>query len=121
MKRRLEIARALLHAPRILFLDEPTVGLDVQTRERIWGYLSELRSQHDLTVVVTTHYIEEVEYCDQVFIIDHGQILAEGRPADLKEQYGSRLVRVAPRTAAVADRDPGSDTRRRSTPPTAAS
>lgn len=97
MKRRLEIARALLHEPPLLFLDEPTVGLDAQSRERIWSYLAGLRARRDLTIVVTTHYIEEVEYSDQVCIIDHGKVLAEGSPAALKAENGRSLVRVVPR------------------------
>ena len=97
MKRRLEIARALLHDPRILFLDEPTVGLDAQSRERIWSYLGELRQQRELTVVVTTHYIEEVEYCDDVCIIDHGKVLTSGSPDSLKQAHGQSLIRVRPR------------------------
>lgn len=104
MKRRLEIARALLHDPGILFLDEPTVGLDAQSRERIWEYLAELRKRRELTIVVTTHYIEEVENCDQVCIIDHGKVLAEGTPEALKTAHASETVRVVPRdeTAAAA-------------------
>ncbi|RUT31054.1 ABC transporter ATP-binding protein [Arsenicitalea aurantiaca] len=103
MKRRLEIARALLHNPRILFLDEPTVGLDAQSRERIWAYLDQLRRQRELCIVVTTHYIEEVENCDRVCIIDHGKILADGTPDALKAAHGSELVRVTPRDKAAAE------------------
>ena len=84
MKRRVEIARALIHDFRILFLDEPTVGLDAQSRERIWQYVGRLRRQRELTVVVTTHYIEEVEACDRVCVIDRGKILAMDTPAALK-------------------------------------
>ena len=101
-QRRLEIARALLHAPRILFLDEPTVGLDAQTRQRMWSYLDELRRKRELTVVVTTHYIEEVEECDTVCIIDHGKVLASGTPDKLKQQFGSELVKVVPRDPQAA-------------------
>jgi ABC-2 type transport system ATP-binding protein len=103
MKRRLEIARALLHNPRILFLDEPTVGLDAQARERIWAYLDQLRRERDLCVVVTTHYIEEVENCDRVCVIDRGKILADGAPDALKAAHGSEVVRVIPRDKAAAD------------------
>ncbi|MBM9595956.1 ABC transporter ATP-binding protein [Roseitranquillus sediminis] len=103
MKRRLEIARALLHDPRILFLDEPTVGLDAQSRERIWRYLEELRASRDLTIVVTTHYIDEVKGCDQVCIIDHGRILAEGTPDDLRGRFGTETVRVTPTDIAAAE------------------
>ena len=102
MKRRVEIARALIHDSRILFLDEPTVGLDAQSRERIWQYIGRLRSQRELTVVVTTHYIEEVEGCDRVCIIDRGQILAIDTPAALKAAHGQQLLRVVPREDATA-------------------
>jgi ABC-2 type transport system ATP-binding protein len=101
MKRRLEIARALVHHSRILFLDEPTVGLDAQSRERLWQYVHRLRSERDLTVIVTTHYIEEVEGCDRVCIIDHGRILAQDSPAALKTAHGQELIRVAARDEAT--------------------
>jgi len=108
MKRRLEIARALLHKPKILFLDEPTVGLDAQSRAGIWTYLDTLRRQRDLTIVVTTHYIEEVESCDKVAIIDHGRIIADGSPGELKHQFGKETARILPRdpetTAALTAR-----------------
>ena len=96
MKRRLEIARALVHDSNILFLDEPTVGLDAQSRERIWEYIGRLQARRNLTVVVTTHYIEEVESCDRVCIIDHGQILAMDTPEALKATHGEELLRVRP-------------------------
>ncbi|MBI4045831.1 ABC transporter ATP-binding protein [Paradevosia shaoguanensis] len=96
MKRRLEIARALVHDSRIVFLDEPTVGLDVQSRARIWDYLNELRQRRRLTLVVTTHYIEEVENCDRACIIDQGQVMAIGTPTSLKAEYGHRSLRVIP-------------------------
>lgn len=85
MKRRLEIARGLLHTPRILFLDEPTLGLDPQTRNHIWDYLKELKARERLTVFFTTHYIEEAErVADHVAIIDRGTIVASGSPEELK-------------------------------------
>jgi ABC-2 type transport system ATP-binding protein len=101
MKRRLEIARALIHDAAILFLDEPTVGLDAQSRERIWAYLAQLKRDRELTVIVTTHYIEEVETCDRVLVIDHGKALAIGSPASLKAAHGRTLLRVAPRDDAA--------------------
>ncbi|WP_332713905.1 ABC transporter ATP-binding protein [Pelagibacterium mangrovi] len=111
MRRRLEIARALMHQPRILFLDEPTVGLDAQSRARIWSYLETQRKNNNLTIVVTTHYIEEVESCDSICVIDHGKILARGTPDSLKSEYGTSLLRVTPRTpeahAALLARYPG--------------
>ncbi len=97
MKRRLEIARALVHEARILVLDEPTVGLDVQSRERIWEYVGTLRRERHLTVLVTTHYIEEVEACDRVCIIDRGRVLALDAPGVLRERSGQELVRIVPR------------------------
>jgi len=102
MKRRLEIARALVHQSRILILDEPTVGLDAQARERLWQYVHRLRSEKNLTVIVTTHYIEEVERCDRVCVIDRGTILAQDRPAALKEKHGQELIRVTTRDSAIA-------------------
>jgi ABC-2 type transport system ATP-binding protein len=102
MKRRVEIARALIHDSRILFLDEPTAGLDAQSRERIWRYINQLRGRRDLTVVVTTHYIEEVEGCDRVCVIDHGAILAMDTPAALKAAHGQQLLRVVPHDDAAA-------------------
>jgi ABC-2 type transport system ATP-binding protein len=102
MRRRLEIARALLHEPDILFLDEPTAGLDAQTRQRIWRYLDELRRQRDLTILTTTHYIEEVESADTICVIDHGQIIAQGSPETLKAKHGIRWLHVVPRDEAAA-------------------
>ena len=102
MKRRLEVARALVHDSRILFLDEPTAGLDAQSRERMWQYLRNARSERELTVIVTTHYIEEVENCDRVCIIDGGRILANDVPAALKARHGHQLLRVVPREEATA-------------------
>ncbi|MGQ9558496.1 MAG: ABC transporter ATP-binding protein [Desulfurispora sp.] len=87
MKRRLEIARGLLHYPAVLFLDEPTVGLDPQTRHRIWQYIHELQRQHSITIFMTTHYMEEAENCQRIAIIDHGRLVALGSPPQLKEQY----------------------------------
>jgi ABC-2 type transport system ATP-binding protein len=102
MQRRLEIARALVHDARLLVLDEPTVGLDAQTRLRMWDYLRDLQQRRDLTVLVTTHYIEEVDACDRVCIIDHGKVLTVGTPNELKAAHGRTLVRVLPRDAETA-------------------
>jgi ABC-2 type transport system ATP-binding protein len=102
MKRRVEIARALIHDSRILFLDEPTTGLDAQSRERIWQYVARLRGQRQLTVLVTTHYIEEVEACDRVCIIDRGQVLALDTPDALKAAHGQQLLRAVPKDEAAA-------------------
>ena len=98
MKRRLEIARALIHDSSMLLLDEPTVGLDAQTRDRIWSYVQRLRVERRITVLVTTHYIEEVEGCDRVCVIDHGKILALDTPEALKRQHGRQVLRIVPRS-----------------------
>ena len=95
MKRRLEIARGLLHHPKVLFLDEPTLGLDPQTRRRIWEHLDELRSDGDLTIFLTTHYMDEAENCDRIAIIDHGRIVALDTPARLKDAVGGDLITIA--------------------------
>jgi ABC-2 type transport system ATP-binding protein len=102
MKRRLEIARALVHEARVLFLDEPTTGLDAQSRERLWQHVRALRRKREVTVIVTTHYIEEMEGCDRVCIIDRGRILANDTPAALKSRHGQQIVRVAPADEAAA-------------------
>ncbi|WP_211194029.1 ATP-binding cassette domain-containing protein [Pyxidicoccus fallax] len=94
MKRRLEIARGLLHSPRVLFLDEPTVGLDPQTRGSIWAYVHALKQREEITVFMTTHYMEEAEYCDRIAIVDAGRIVALGSPAELKAKVGSDRVRL---------------------------
>jgi ABC-2 type transport system ATP-binding protein len=94
MRRRLEIARGLLHAPRVLFLDEPTTGLDPQTRIVIWEQLRRFRQEYDLTIFMTTHHLEEAEYCDQIAIMDHGDLVAEGTPASLKAVVGADLVEL---------------------------
>jgi ABC-2 type transport system ATP-binding protein len=95
MKRRLEIARGLLHHPRVLFLDEPTLGLDPQTRRSIWNYLLELRERENLTIFLTTHYMDEAENADRIAVIDHGEIQALDTPAGLKAMVGGDLVTVA--------------------------
>jgi len=97
MKRRLEIARALIHDSEIMLLDEPTVGLDAQTRGRIWSYIHRLRTERQITVLITTHYIEEVEGCDRVCVVDHGKILALDTPETLKRDHGKQRLRLVPR------------------------
>jgi ABC-2 type transport system ATP-binding protein len=94
MQRRLEIARGLLHAPHVLFLDEPTVGLDPQTRASIWEYINELKSREDITIFLTTHYMDEAEHCDRIAIIDHGQIVAIDTPEALKASVGKDRVQI---------------------------
>ncbi len=95
MKRRLEIARGLLHSPRVLFLDEPTIGLDPQTRAHIWNYIEELRRRERITIFLTTHYMDEAEHCDRIAIIDHGRIVALDTPAALKESVARDRVELA--------------------------
>jgi ABC-2 type transport system ATP-binding protein len=93
MRRRLELARGLLHKPAVLFLDEPTLGLDPQTRARIWEYIKKMGQKEQTTVVLTTHYMEEAQLvCDRVGIIDHGQIMALDAPDNLKESMGGDMV-----------------------------
>ena len=104
MKRRLEIARGLLHSPRVLFLDEPTIGLDPQTRASIWDYLSELHRREDITVFVTTHYMDEAEHCDRIAIMDEGRIVALDTPEALKAGIGEDRVRIQTDDDAVAIR-----------------
>ena len=104
MKRRLEIARGLLHAPRVLFLDEPTVGLDPQTRRSIWEHVRALREQHGTTIFMTTHYIEEAENADRVAIIDEGRIVAMGSPESLRQEIGQEVVTLSTEDNAAAAR-----------------
>jgi ABC-2 type transport system ATP-binding protein len=93
MKRRLEIARGLLHQPAVIFLDEPTLGLDPQTRQHIWQYIERLRREMGTTFVLTTHYMEEADrLCDRIGIIDHGKIVALGTPKELKDSLGGDTV-----------------------------
>ena len=94
MKRRLEIAIGLLHRPQVLFLDEPTIGLDPQTRRRIWEYVSAVRDAEGLTVFLTTHYMDEAEICDRIAVIDHGKIVACDSPAKLKAAVGRDRVKL---------------------------
>src|SRR6266508_4494237 len=94
MKRRLEIARGLLHSPRVLFLDEPTVGLDPQTRASIWSYIEELKRLEDSTIFLTTHYMDEAEHCDRIAIIDHGKIVVLDAPEVLKASVGKDRVQI---------------------------
>jgi ABC-2 type transport system ATP-binding protein len=95
MRRRLEIARALLAEPRVIFLDEPTTGLDPAIRDAIWHLIEQLRRAEGVTIVLSTHYLEEAQgVCDRVAIVDRGLIVAQGRPADLVDQLGSELVEL---------------------------
>jgi len=94
MMRRLEIARGLLHFPRVLFLDEPTIGLDPQTRSHIWTYIEDLKQREDITIFLTTHYMDEAEHCDRIAIIDNGAIVALDTPEALKASIGKDRVQI---------------------------
>jgi ABC-2 type transport system ATP-binding protein len=94
MRRRLEIARGLMHSPRVLFLDEPTIGLDPQTRRSIWTYIRELKETEEITIFMTTHYMDEAEWCDRIAIMDHGEIVALDAPETLKAQVGTDRVTI---------------------------
>jgi ABC-2 type transport system ATP-binding protein len=95
MKRRLEIARGLMHSPSVLFLDEPTIGLDPQTRRSLWTYAQSLRQAEGVTIFLTTHYMDEAEACDRIAIIDNGQIVALDTPSGLKARLGGDVVTVS--------------------------
>ncbi|MEI6292357.1 MAG: ATP-binding cassette domain-containing protein [Methanomicrobiales archaeon] len=95
MRRRLEIARGLLHRPAVLFLDEPTLGLDPQTRNHLWQYIATLNKEHGITIILTTHYMEEADrLCNRIAIIDHGKIIALDTPANLKDGIGGDVVTI---------------------------
>jgi ABC-2 type transport system ATP-binding protein len=94
MRRRLEIARGLMHSPRVLFLDEPTIGLDPQTRRSIWNYIRELKQSEEITIFMTTHYMDEAEWCDRIAIMDHGEIVALDAPQTLKDAVGTDRIMI---------------------------
>ena len=95
MRRRLEIARSLIHYPKILFLDEPTLGLDPQSRDHIWSYIRDLKDRENITIILTTHYMEEAdELCDRIAIIDKSRIIALDTPHNLKEQLESEMITI---------------------------
>lgn len=94
LKRRTEIARGLVHFPKVLFLDEPTTGLDPQTRANVWDYINRLQKQKNITIFLTTHYMDEAEICSKVAIIDHGKIVAHDSPYNLKKKYTSTTMKI---------------------------
>jgi ABC-2 type transport system ATP-binding protein len=113
MRRRLELAVGIVHSPKVLFLDEPTLGLDPQGRAGFWRYVLELRKDQGMTVFVTTHYLDEAdEMCDRIAIIDHGKIVATGTPSELKDRLGGDIVTVRP----VEGATPGTETLLRALP-----
>ena len=93
-KRRVDIARALLSQPDILFLDEPTTGLDIQTRKAIWDLLSRLQKDEGMTIILTTHYLDEADEADQIYIVDHGKMIAQGSATVIKSQYASNILKI---------------------------
>ena len=93
-KRRVDIARALLNSPDLLFLDEPTTGLDIQTRESIWKLLKDLQQKENMTVVLTTHYLNEADDADKIYIVDYGQVIAQGSADQIKERYARNVLRI---------------------------
>ena len=102
-RRRCDIARALVNTPKVLFLDEPTTGLDPQTRRYVWDTITEIREKNDMTVFLTTHYMEEAACADYVIVIDKGEISAKGTPSELKERYSNdRLVISSHKTAEIS-------------------
>jgi ABC-2 type transport system ATP-binding protein len=96
MRRRLELACGLINRPKVLFLDEPTLGLDVQTRAATWNYVKTLKKEFGMTIFLTTHYLEEAdELCDRIAIIDHGRIVVTGSPTELKDSLGGDIITLA--------------------------
>jgi ABC-2 type transport system ATP-binding protein len=96
MRRRLELACGLINRPRVLFLDEPTLGLDVQTRTATWNYIRKLKEEYGMTIFMTTHYLEEADaLCDRIAIIDHGKIIATGTPSELKDSLGGDIITIS--------------------------
>lgn len=96
-RRRADLARGLIHRPQVLFLDEPTTGLDPQTRGKVWEMIKEMQEENDLTIFLTTHYMEEAAQADKIIIIDQGQIKEEGSPAQLKEKYAKNKLVMTPK------------------------
>lgn len=105
MRRRLDIAKALLHMPKVLFLDEPTTGLDPQSRKAVWEYLVELQKKHEFTVFLTTQYLEEAEICNRISIIDKGKILVTDTPNNLKKSVGSELLYLKPNKPSLLEKE----------------
>ncbi|MGC8961823.1 MAG: ATP-binding cassette domain-containing protein, partial [Candidatus Bathyarchaeia archaeon] len=96
MRRRLELACGLINRPKVLFLDEPTLGLDVQTRAATWSYIRRLKEEYGMTLFMTTHYLEEADaLCDRIAIIDHGEIIVTGSPSELKDSLGGDIITIS--------------------------
>lgn len=105
-RRRVDIARALINKPNILFLDEPTTGLDIQTRQSIWELLQQLKNEHNLTIFLTTHYLEEAENADMTYILDHGNLIAKGSAYELKEKYAHHQLTITTQNQGIFDNIP---------------
>lgn len=103
-RRRADIARALIHTPRILFLDEPTTGLDPQTRQQVWETIRELQKRENMTVFLTTHYMEEATQADYIIIMKEGDIIAKGTPIELKQEYCSDMLKIKPKNEEVFEK-----------------
>jgi len=104
MRRRLELARGLMHRPKVLFLDEPTIGLDPQSRERVWGYIKKMAHDEKITTIITTHYMDEADrLCDRLAIIDKGKIVVQGTPKTLKKGLGGDIIRIKARKLNLED------------------
>jgi ABC-2 type transport system ATP-binding protein len=94
MRRKLEIIRGLIHHPRVLFLDEPTTGLDAASRRNLWAYLTDIRQHYETTIILTTHYLEEAEAADRILILNHGRVAAQGSPAGVKTEMGGETLEI---------------------------
>ena len=103
-KRRVDIARALLNSPDLLFLDEPTTGLDIQTRESIWSLLKQIQKEEQMTIVLTTHYLNETDDADKIYIVDHGQVIAKGSADQIKGNYARNVLRILSQDAASLEK-----------------
>lgn len=105
IKRRIEVARCLIHKPKVLFLDEPTLGLDPQSRTNLWEFITELPRRHNVTIFMTTHYMEEAEVCDNIAIIDNGKIIVRGSPEELKKIVGGDVIYLKTRDNLKAEEE----------------
>ena len=103
-KRRVDIARALLNSPDLLFLDEPTTGLDIQTRESIWSLLKQIQKEEQMTIVLTTHYLNEADDADKIYIVDHGQVIAKGSADQIKRDYARNVLRILSQDSASLEK-----------------
>ena len=103
-RRRADLARGLVHQPEILFLDEPTTGLDPQTRQQVWKTIKKMQEENNLTIFLTTHYMEEAAQADQIMIMDHGEIQEEGTPSQLKEKYAKNKLILTPKNQTLSEK-----------------